>query len=312
MYRHNTLEVELSVKPIQLTQPKSNALSLVQQRLISEVMIDLNVSAAAKRCGLTAKDAYRYLEFPHVASALKQAYEDRTTRVQVDADEVLRSLARVMRADARELGGPRRVNCRYCWGHDHRRQYTQEELRVATAAHVKFQMTLNSNDRVEFDDEGGDGFDPWKDPYGIDYGQDHNCPECGGAGEVQVWIPDLRDLSPEAAAIYSGVKITKDGSVQILARREIAHHTLLMQHLGMLVQRNVNLNIDLFKLSDEQLNEVLKQVVDSGLLIDGEMLPADGGAISEDTELLCEDNGSVGEGDAQVGPKVAGARRHDG
>lgn len=267
----------MQFRPKQLVQPKSNALSLVQQRLISEVLIDLNVSAAAKRCGLTVKEAYRTLEFPHVAAAMRAAYEDRTARVQVDGDEVLRSLARVMRADARELGGPRRVNCRYCWGHDHRRQYTQEELRISVGAHRSEQMKLDERDRHEFDDEGGDGYDPWRDPYGLEHGQDHNCPECGGKGELQVWVPDMRDLSPEAAAIYSGVKIGKDGTVQILARREIAHHTLLMQHLGMLVQRNVNMNIDLFKLSDEQLNEVLKQVTDSGLLtIDGEIIEGGG------------------------------------
>lgn len=270
--------VTMPFRPRQLVQPKSNALSLIQQRLINEVMIDLNVSAAAKRCGLTAKEAYRTLEFPHVAAAMRAAYEDRNARVQVDADEVLRSLARVMRADARELGGPRRVNCRYCWGHDHRKQYTQEELRIAINAHRAAQLKIyNSEERREFDDEGGDGFDPWRDPHGTHYGQDHNCPECGGVGDLQVWVPDMRDLSPEAAAIYSGVKISRDGTVQVLARREVAHHALLMQHLGLLVQRNVNMNIDLFKLSDEQLNDLLKQATESGLLtIDGEVIENDG------------------------------------
>lgn len=178
---------------------------------------------------------------------------------------------------------------------DHSYQFNDIELRNALAQHRYDMMKLPPEKRREFDEQGGGGYTINKKPCrGPDWverernrheamgrpvpdnlaaNSEESCPVCYGDGVMHPWVADMRDLSPAAATLYNGFKITKDGSLQILVRDRSHAEDMLAQHLGMLIQRNVNMNLDLFKLTDEQLNEVLKQVNESGLVtIEGEAI----------------------------------------
>lgn len=258
-------------------------------------MIDCNPRAAALRAGFKNPEYGRTLmENARIMSAIEARMAGRADRVVVGQDFVLRRWFQLATADARELVGIWFVPCRHCWGIDHSYQYTDLELRDAIAAHRYEMLKLPLDQRRDFDERGGGGYtinrepcrgEDWterevrrheamgREPPELEPTAGHSCPACFGDGTMRPWIADTRNLSPSAATLYNGYKITKDGSLQVMMRDRSHAEDMLAQHLGMLVQRNVNMNIDLFKLSDEQLDEVLKQVTDSGLLtIDGEVI----------------------------------------
>ncbi len=281
----------------------SRAFTPSTRKFIEEYLIDCNPSKAALRAGFKNADyGQTLLKNAKIVNAIEARMTGRADRVTVDQDFVLRRWLQLATADARELQGIWFVPCRHCWGIDHSYQFTDLELRDAITAHRREMLKLPEGDsrRVEFDERGGGGYTINKEPCrGSDWVErelqrhdamgrdppedlkptaDHSCPACFGDGIMRPWVADTRNLSPSAATLFNGFKITKDGSLQIMMRDREHAEDMLAQHLGMLVQRNVNMNIDLFKLSEEQLNELLKQVTDSGLLtIDGESEVIDGG-----------------------------------
>ena len=80
--------------------PKS--LTPKQQRFVEEYLVDLNATQAAIRAGYSKKTAketgYENLTKPDIQSAVSAAMEERSKRTEVDADWVLKRLARL--ADA--------------------------------------------------------------------------------------------------------------------------------------------------------------------------------------------------------------------
>lgn len=281
-------------KPTSKSQ-KAPGFSAGQDRFIEEYLIDCSATKAAIRAGYPDPDyGYSLIQHPRIKAAITARMGRRADKLEISQDFVLRRWIQLATADARELQGIWFIPCRHCWGIDHFYQSTDLELRDAIATHRREMLKLLEEDprRIEFDERGGGGYTINKEPCrGPDWVEremrrhdrmgreppeeltatwDHSCPSCYGDGIIHPWVADTRNLSPSAATLFNGFKITKDGSLQILMRDREHAEDMLAQHLGMLVQRNVNMNIDLFKLTDEQLNDVLKQVTDSGLLIDGD------------------------------------------
>lgn len=79
------------------------ALNPKQQRFVDEFLVDLNATKAAIRAGYSQKTAYSQgfdlLKKPEVQEALSKARAERAERVQVEADEVLRTLLTIARSD---------------------------------------------------------------------------------------------------------------------------------------------------------------------------------------------------------------------
>lgn len=79
------------------------ALNPKQKRFVDEYLLDLNAAAAAVRAGYSAKTAKqigaRLLAQPAVAATVKAAQAQRSARVEVTQDEVLRELLRIARVD---------------------------------------------------------------------------------------------------------------------------------------------------------------------------------------------------------------------
>lgn len=197
------------------------ALTSRQQLFVKEFLKDLNVRQAALRAGYS--DAHhRVMDSPEVADAIAQAHAERNARLDIDADMVLREVLAIATADTNEIVEIRRGCCRYCYGTEHRYQYTdQRELGRARAA---FDLTEES--LVEAFEHGGLGFDAKKTPHA-------ECSQCGGEGGAYVHVKDTRLLSPQARALFAGAKQTKDG-IEVKLHSKDKHVELLMRHLGLL------------------------------------------------------------------------------
>lgn len=74
-----------------------------QQRFVDEYLVDLNATKAAVRAGYSAKTAHSVgwenLRKPEIQQAIEKAMNDRSARVRMTADDVLRELAILARSD---------------------------------------------------------------------------------------------------------------------------------------------------------------------------------------------------------------------
>jgi hypothetical protein len=245
-------------------------LKTYEQRFVEEYNIDLDPEAAAFRAGIPnpAKRGPALLKKEHIQIAISSAQKRRAGRTQIYADEVLRRWWLMATTDVREFQSVHRVNCRYCWGIDHRFQFRDHELAEAQAEHRFGMMRLPEHQRVPFDDRGGGGFDGerepcrgplWAERHGGEATSDHNCPACDGSGEPSIILKDTRDFSPGAAMLYDGVKVSKDGTLEIKLRSRDDALNKIAQHLGLVVQKRVVTTLDPTQLTDEQLDQVLQQ-----------------------------------------------------
>ena len=86
---------------------KPRRLTAKQQCFIEEYLIDLNATQAAIRAGFSPKTAYsqgqRLLKNVEIKAAIDKAFRQRSERTRVDADKVIRELARIGFLDIRNL-----------------------------------------------------------------------------------------------------------------------------------------------------------------------------------------------------------------
>jgi len=83
------------------------ALTAKQKVFVAEYLVDLNATQAAVRAGYSEKTAYSVghenLKKPEVQSAIQAAMKSRSERTEIDADWVLKRLARDATADLADL-----------------------------------------------------------------------------------------------------------------------------------------------------------------------------------------------------------------
>jgi phage terminase small subunit len=198
------------------------------EAFIREYLIDLNGRQAAIRAGYSPFSARQtasdLLATPHVRDAVQAAMDARAERTGISADRVLERLWAIATADPRELIELQRQCCRHCYGIGHRYQFTRRELLDAEIEHEK--RRADEPDKYgEFDQQGGDGYDPRKDPH-------PDCPECWGEGREVVVPKDSRDLSPSARLLYAGVKTTQHG-LEIKTHSQVDALLNCGKHLGL-------------------------------------------------------------------------------
>lgn len=213
----------------------------IEERFVREYLRDLIGAAAARRAGISPKNARfwacRKLAEPHIAQRVAELKAQHLQRVDVEVADLVDRLARIAKTDASELVEFRRGCCRHCWGRDFRRQYTDAELRMARARHAKAVKDAQREGRdliesiSEFDEEGGGGFNATNDP-------NPDCPECFGEGVGAPFLKDTRELGPQAAAAFAGLKVTKEG-VEVKTHDPMKAIELLGRHKGMFTD-NVN------------------------------------------------------------------------
>ena len=165
----------------------------------------------AKTANSAAVLASECLRKTHVRAYLAKRMSKAFADSEGAKARLINTLQAVAYGDANELVEYKRDSCRYCHGIDHLYQYTPAEYKNA-----KQQAEA---DKCEFDDAGGVGFDPRREPH-------PDCPECHGEGKGRVMFKDSRNLSPAGLAIYAGAKVGKDGIEIKMASQEKARETL--------------------------------------------------------------------------------------
>ena len=204
-------------------------LSPKQERFVHEYLVDLNALQAAIRAGYSKDTAgaigHENLKKPEIQAAIAKARQEQQERTQITADSVVKEVALIAFADARELVQHVVGSCRHCHGEGFKFQRTVSEMN-----HDREQWINKGKELSEFDEKGGIGFDPHKAPNPV-------CPECMGRGWGRTFISDTRNLSPAAAALYAGVKETKDG-FEIKMHSKLDAIEKLAKHLGIYEKDN--------------------------------------------------------------------------
>lgn len=208
-------------------------LSAREARFVMELAADDNASAAYLRAGYRSKtpDAHasRLAVKGSIQAATARVRAKIADRAGYKAEEALQFAADVLRADPRELVEYRRGCCRFCHGKGHLYQYTAGEMeseRKKHDAHVARRQGRNKDyEDPGFNEMGGAGFDASLDPH-------PECPDCAGEGIGRTVLKDTRTLSREAAALFAGVKVTKD-SIEVKMHDKVAMVDKMFRYHGL-------------------------------------------------------------------------------
>lgn len=228
-----------------------------QWRFVHEYCVDLNATQAAIRAGYSEATANeqgsRLLANVSIKEAIEERLDDIATVAGITAEKVLKLRWQIATADPNDLMQLRRVCCRYCYGFDHKYQWTQAEYFEAVNEAINKQHPAP-------DCIGGTGFDETLDPR-------PECPECNGKGVESMHINDTRHLKGSVRRLYAGVQKTKDG-LKILTRDQDAALKVVEAYLGMNIERKeisgpggtpISItNIKAEDLTDDQLAAIFK------------------------------------------------------
>lgn len=245
--------------PVKALPQNQMPLTPTEERFVEEYLIDLNGTQAYMRAYPTAKatsarvQACRLLADPNIADAIAAAKAARSKATAITSEEALQHVWGIATADTRELVEYRVGCCRHCWGEGYRYQRTAGEFERDEAELAKAnEKAVESNKTVlTFDPKGGIGFDKRIQP-------NQECPECFGEGIGRTVFKDTAKLSPGAAALYAGVKETKDG-LQVLTHNKGEALEKVFKHLGLYEKDNKQRSI-LEGVSRETLKAVAERL----------------------------------------------------
>ena len=194
--------------------------------------------------------ASRLLRNVKVSRYVHHLRNERQKRYAAELDDVIGQLTAIINADPNEISQYRRVNCRYCWGSDHKYQW--RDIAEQLAAERKAEA-----DGVHPPDtSGGIGFVDNGDP-------NPECPRCNGEGVGEPFFADTRDLEGDARYLLQGVKLGKFG-IEILtadkdsARKELARLILLRNTS----ERQSLLDVERLELQNEKLRHEISALRD--------------------------------------------------
>lgn len=241
--------------------------------------------------GLTATDAYRAAYDPKGSDTTTHARASELNRnpmlkariaelralVKTHTDDlfkitraeaaalVLNDAVQVLRADPSDLITYRRLNCRFCHGMNHAYRWADEvefwdALAAASERQAQWDQTpadKRRGKRPELpSEEGGYGFKRIAPPM-------PTCPKCEGEGVPETRVADIRTLSGPARSLYGGMKVKKDGSIEVVMRSKEAARDLLGKYAGVVVeqvQHSGVVGLTPLPLTDEVRAAVLKAI----------------------------------------------------
>lgn len=211
-----------------------------------------------------ASQIYRNIQVRRYIHAIRN---ERQKRYAAELDDVIGQLTAIINADPNEISQYRRVNCRYCWGSDHKYQWRD------IAEQLSAERKAESDGAAPPDTSGGIGFVDNADP-------NPECPRCNGEGVGEPFFADTRDLEGDARYLLQGVKLGKFG-IEILtadkdsARKELARLILLRSTS----ERQTQLDIERLELQNEKLKreiDVLKDGDKDNAIVVHNSLPIPG------------------------------------
>ncbi|HFS8941538.1 TPA: terminase small subunit [Enterobacter roggenkampii] len=245
---------ERSVAP--LSEPDEFGLS-DQQMIFAQHVVEGKTRVEAYRlAGYTGTGNAAYvtasqlLRNPKVSRYVHHLRNERQKRYAAELDDVIGQLTAIINADPNEIAQYRRVNCRYCWGIEHKYQW--RDIAEQLAAERK----AEADGAHPPDTSGGIGFVDNGDP-------NPECPRCNGEGVGEPFFADTRDLEGDARYLLQGVKLGKFG-IEILtadkdsARKELARLILLRNTS----ERQAQLDIERLELQNEKLKREINVLKD--------------------------------------------------
>jgi len=178
--------------------------------------------------------AYTKMAIPKIAARIKELRELLSREVIIEAAEVLREWLDIARADPNELISYQRRACRHCWGRGHEYQWLDEREYAEALAdamdHNALRKMRRQTERDLPERHGGMGFDCTKPPA-------INCPHCHGEGVPHVHVADTTKLSGPAAKLYAGIKVGKNGQIEVLMRDQDAALQCVAKAIGMFADK---------------------------------------------------------------------------
>lgn len=195
-----------------------------------------NASQAAVAAGFSEKTAgaagSRLLKHVEVERILNSRRGEVLENLKISTQTALDRIWGMATADVRELVEYRVGCCRYCHGKDNRYQRTSGEMERAEAEHAKVNEAAIEAGKPTtlFDPQGGIGFDKRLPP-------NKECQECFGEGVGRTIFKDTATISPAAAALFAGVKETKDG-LEIKTHSQLDALEKVAKHLGLYEKDN--------------------------------------------------------------------------
>lgn len=245
---------ERSVAP--LSEPDDFGLS-DQQMIFAQHVVEGKTRVEAYRlAGYTGTGNAAYvtasqlLRNPKVSRYVHHLRNERQRRYAAELDDVIGQLTAIINADPNEIAQYRRVNCRYCWGNEHKYQW--RDIAEQLAAERK----AEADGAHPPDTSGGIGFVDNGDP-------NPECPRCNGEGVGEPFFADTRDLEGDARYLLQGVKLGKFG-IEILtadkdsARKELARLILLRNTS----ERQSLLDVERLELQNEKLRHEISALRD--------------------------------------------------
>lgn len=209
-------------------------LDMNEQRklFVVEYAKDGNGTQAAIRAGYSPRSAgsqaEQLLKTPEIKQAIDAILNDRIDRGLLEGDALLARWNDRALADPNSLTQFQRVACRYCWGKDHRYQYTPAEMEEERAKHDDRRARAKLDgltDPGDFDERGGLGYSAKRDPH-------PDCPECFGDGKGRMFFTDTRKLQGKDRTLFAGVKQTKDG-MEVLMHSQTEAEDRLARNQGL-------------------------------------------------------------------------------
>ena len=173
-----------------------------------------SAAEAARLAGYGQKGARtegpKILSKPAVQAAVAAIIGKRLEKQDISGRRVLAEIAGSAFADANDLAEVRVGCCRFCWGTDHKYQWTEAEFAKELAQNVGVQAP------------GGTGFDRRREPH-------PECPECFGEGEARVVLKDSAKASSDAKKAYAGAEVTEKG-IRVRIHDKLKANEMLGRH----------------------------------------------------------------------------------
>lgn len=167
---------------------------------------------------------------PHVAARIRELRAAAAASAVVEMADVMREWFDIARADPNELISYQRRCCRHCWGKGGAYQWKDEaefaEAMADAIDHNARRVERKQTPRELPNRDGGFGFNHTREPV-------VNCPHCRGEGVPHVHVADTTKLTGPAAKLYAGVKVGKNGQIEVLMRDQDAALANLAKAMGM-------------------------------------------------------------------------------
>lgn len=172
---------------------------------------------------------------PEVQRRIQEMRDEASVGDIVTFKAIIQDLVEIATADVNELISMEIDCCRHCNGINFAYQWIDEmEFINALATHAESEAK-RENDAIKRNgvfepkpvpsDEGGYGYHPRNDT-------NYHCPHCFGRGIPSPVVRDTTKLTPQARKLYAGVKVGKDGQIEVKMHDQMKARQMLGQLMG--------------------------------------------------------------------------------